>query len=398
MRILLLVALFSWSVPFSWTAIARAETRCPTTVTRAQLDESLALGTAFLLNNQQPAGHFHYAYDWRTKTDSADDSPVRQAGATWGLALILQDGGDVLPALNRALAFFDKHSRVNDRGARYVVYPGTRDGSLGTVALVALAHIERLRASGTPDAERRRRLDEYLKMVLSARRSEGGFHARYDHDDGKPSGAPSPYYDGEALLALVKAARYLGRHDLRRVVLEEADASHRRNVVDALADDPDSNTTKGYYQWASLSYYELATWRHTSAEAKHGDRLLALADWMIDVHQTLGRTRNTGYAYEGIIPAWVVARDRGDARAHRLDCVIGRGLGKLGSWQVGASTANRFITRAPPRGTRDRRAVGGVQNHARESLLRVDVTQHQMHAVILARRHWMAATVAAEAE
>jgi len=32
-------------------------------------------------------------------------------------------------------------------------------------------------------------------------------------------------------------------------------------------------------------------------------------------------------------------------------------------------------------------AIGGVQNHRRESPLRLDVTQHQMHAVILARRY-----------
>ncbi len=381
MRLIVVVWLLCWS------AAAHAETRCPSALTRAALDESLALGSAFLLNNQRPDGNFHYAYDWRARSDSDDDSPVRQAGAAWGLALILHDGGNpgVAAALDRALDFFDRHARQNARGARYIVYPGAREGALGTVALVALAHIERLRHSSAQQRARRRVLDGYLDMLLSARRPEGGFHARYDHDDGEPSGEPSAYYDGEALLALVKAARYLGRTDLRQVVLAEADASHQRNVVAALAADPDASTTKGYYQWASLAYYELATWRHTSADPKHGDRLIALAQWMIDVHQTLGRRRNTGYAYEGIIPAWVVASGRGDPRARALDCVIGRGLAKLSSWQVGARSANGYVAAAS---RLDRRALGGVQNHASEPLLRIDVTQHQMHAVILARRHW----------
>jgi hypothetical protein len=32
--------------------------------------------------------------------------------------------------------------------------------------------------------------------------------------------------------------------------------------------------------------------------------VLRLADWMIDVHRTLIRNKNTGYAYEGIIHAY----------------------------------------------------------------------------------------------
>lgn len=34
-------------------------------------------------------------------------------------------------------------------------------------------------------------------------------------------------------------------------------------------------------------------------------------------------------------------------------------------------------------------AIGGVQNHRSESALRIDVTQHQMHAVVLARRYYL---------
>jgi UDP-N-acetylmuramoyl-tripeptide--D-alanyl-D-alanine ligase len=372
-------------VALLWSSTARAE-RCATTLTREHLDTALSLGTAFLLNNQQPAGNFHYAYDWRERSDVDDDSAVRQAGAAWVLALIQHDGRDVASALQRALTFFARHSRQRADGARYVVYPGTDRGSLGTVALVALAHIESLRQR--PDAALRRQLDGYLKMLVAARRDDGGFHQSYSHD-GEPFGAPSPYYDGEALLALVKTARYLGRSDLRPLVLAEADAGFRRHVRDALADDPDSDDTKGYYQWASMAYFELASWRHTADDAKHGDRLLALADWMVDVHRTLRRVRNTGYAYEGIIPAWEIARRRNDARAqklaHKLDCVIGRGLAKLSGWQLGHPLANDSVAQA----SSDRRALGGVQNHAREPLLRIDVTQHQMHAVILARRFWL---------
>ena len=104
-----------------------------------------------------------------------------------------------------------------------------------------------------------------------------------------------------------------------------------------------------------------------------------------DVHKTLTRLKNTGYAYEGIIHAYELARLRKDAtRAAKYRCVIDFGLERLLSWQVGSPYANRYASGAE---AGDRLALGGVQNGATESGLRIDVTQHQMHATVLARRY-----------
>jgi UDP-N-acetylmuramoyl-tripeptide--D-alanyl-D-alanine ligase len=359
---------------------------CAESMTAKALDRSLSLGTRFLLANQKKAGNFEYELDWKTGEYTDDDSPVRQAGATWGLALIHQDlhrRGEprkkVAKALSRALDFFDQHS-VSVGGRRFIRYPDTDAGRLGTVALVSLALVDLLRVA--PNEELRKRLDEHIAFLLSARHAKGRFHASYRHRTGKPVGAPSPYFDGEALLALVKAAKYLGKSELSGLVRAEAEAGFAANVKAALEDDPDSSTTKGYYQWASMAYFELATWKKPGV---HGERLMDLADWMIDVHRTLKRTRNTGYAYEGIIPAYAIAKATGATeRAKKLRCTIDRGLSKLTSWQVGHPMANGYIR---ARNEHDARAIGGVQNHRKESRLRIDVTQHQMHAVILARRH-----------
>lgn len=366
--------------------------KCAHELEPALLERSLELGRDFMLNHQKPDGNFNYTYDWMTRSFSPDDNSVRQAGATWGLALIYQDrpDPDVATALTQALAFCERNSRLTADGHRYVVYPGEGRGSLGTVALVALAHIEILRAQGAymPEqnvAKYSEHLDEYLGFILSAREADGRFHNYYDHESGEPFGDPSPYSEGESLLALVKAAKYLGRNDLRDLALATADAGYEANVVEARRRDADSDTTKGYYQWSSMSYYELTTsdWPDTS---KYGDWLIELADWMIDVHRTLERTRNTAYAYEGIISAYAVSVDRGDARhADKFRCTIQTGLKKLASWQVGSPIANAYITGGPA--AEDPLAVGGVQNHALESPLRIDVAQHQMHAVILALRH-----------
>lgn len=357
---------------------------CDRRLTRQVLDRSLALGTRFLLHNQKKAGHFRYELDWKTLAYTDGDSPVRQAGAAWGLALIhqAQPAKAVERALVRALAFFDKCSKLTVDGRRYIVYPSADFGALGTVALTALALIDYLRVK--PSTALRDKLDGYLAFIVAARLEGGRFHQSFEHEGGRPVGKPSPYFDGEALLALTKAARYLGRNDLREVVLAEAEAGYQANVVAALKADPDSDVTKGYYQWSSMAYYELATWSAIKSDV-HAKRLLALADWMVDVHRTLSRSRNTGYAYEGIIPAYAIAlRDGDQERAKRLRRVIDCGMTRLCSWQLGNPLANAYIRSQPEH---DARAVGGVQNHRAEPKLRIDVTQHQMHAVILARRH-----------
>ena len=344
-----------------------------------------------MLHNQKPEGNFNYQYDWIQREQVAGDRQVRQAGAMWGLALIYQAQPEpqIGMAVEKAMAFFERHSRVTPSGARYIVYPGNSIGLTGTVALCALTYIDYLRAAGTDlPAEKLQHyqqcLDELLSFLINARTEDNLWHKNYRVSDGQPFGDHVPYYDGESLLALVKSARYMERRDLKQMILDAAEAGYRYNIRDALQEDPDSDVTKGYYQWGSMAFFELATsgWPDTG---KYGNYVLELADWMIDVHKTLKRRRNTAYAYEGIVHAYELAVQRQEAeRTEKYASVIETGLRKLTSWQVGSPLANRFIRRRP---TDDPLAIGGVQGHGRESLLRIDTTQHQMHAVILARRY-----------
>ena len=115
-----------------------------------------------------------------------------------------------------------------------------------------------------------------------------------------------------------------------------------------------------------------------------GDCTLVMAWWMIYTHRTLARNRNTAYAYEGIIYAYRLAKTRNlKMAASDLASTIDKGLYKLTGWQVGGplENLNPYLLDHP---TDDTLAVGGVMNHKAEAPLRIDVTQHQMHAVILA--------------
>lgn len=362
---------------------------CGEPLTAEHVDEAIRLGRDHMVANQLPAGNFVYEYDWRTERPSEDDNEVRQAGAFWGLALVHLEHPDDTSraALQRALGFWHGLEVRHDDGRRWLRYPRARTGHLGTLSLVALAHIDLLRSRDPAfDHEAlQEALNGYIAQIVSLREPSGLFSSRFDRISGTPDGLPSPYSDGEALLALGRAAHHLGRDDLWPLVEELAEAGHAQNVVKALQADPDSDTTKGYYQWASMSWYEIVEAGRQGAEL-WSERLMDLAVWMVDVHQTLLRSRNTAYAYEGIVPAFAVAHARQDPRADKFGCVIQLGLRNLTSWQIGHPLANPFVAEAP---AEDPRARGGVQNRHDESLLRIDVVQHQTHAQLLARRLWV---------
>ncbi len=378
---------------------------CGPGMSQAELAEALQLGTRFLLANQRPEGNFAYEWDWKKRVDSAGDNEVRQAGATWGLALILHDDPsrtDVRDALLRSLDFWKTRAVTDpepappaEEGAespdtpprrRWLMY-GTQRGSTGAVALLTLAHIELL-CSGAELPEGRKveveeHLDQLLAMIRSQRSPKGGFYAFYQ-PDGTGFGNANPYADGECLLATVKAANHLGRPELLPDAVRWARQDQIRNVQTPRAADPDPDTTKGYYQWVSMAWWELAHSEQAQAEP-WGEWLMELAVWMIDEHRTLERRRNTSYAYEGIVPAYAWAKEHGDPRADKFRCVIDQGLRKLTSWQLGHSLGNDYVQQAS---ADDQRGWGGIQNAKNEAPLRIDVTQHQMHAIILARRYY----------
>jgi UDP-N-acetylmuramoyl-tripeptide--D-alanyl-D-alanine ligase len=390
---LVIIGCSAWWYLGGWRRVRRlveAPTvgRCTRRLSRAELDRSLELGRGYLVRHQRPEGNFDYEYDWRKQQLSPGDNQVRQAGALWGLGLLYQDHPEpeLARAIEKGISFFDRQSATAPDGRRCVGYPGETLGVTGTVALVALTYVEYLRSSprAAADEAHLARLAAYLQYLVGARNADGRWYGNYTLSDCRPTGEPSSYSDGEALLALVKAAKYLGRRELYAVAREAAEAGYQHNVEQALGGNADSDVTKGYYQWSSMAFYELYTSGLADIE-RYGDWVLRLADWMIDEHRILWRSRNTGYAFEGIIHAYEVARRRGDqARMAKYACVTDTGLEKLTSWQLGGPLPSPHLRGA---GAADPQALGGVQNGAFAPELRIDVTQHQMHAVLLARRY-----------
>ena len=306
--------------------------------------------------------------------------------------------------MDRALAFFFDHTKAGPvEGALLIDYPGDASCSTGTVALVALGIIEYLRTERAgslqlSDQYREKlisKLNGYIAFLKFMHREDRHFSRSYSVFHKTKQGSFSPYYDGETILCLIKAAKYLGYKELIPMIEDTAMVMAKHYSVDQWRKDPDSNLTKGFFQWSCMAFWEYqdAGWKHAET---FGDYVLSLAWWMIHTHRTLQRTRNTAYAYEGIIQAYRLAKSRNhQAALQELVYTIDKGLHKLTGWQVGGplQSHNQFLTAHP---TSDSLAIGGIMNHRREAPLRIDVAQHQMHALILALKYVYAKSAASQ--
>lgn len=348
------------------------------------LQSSLDLGTQFLVNNQKSEGNFNYSIDFLTGVISDDDNQVRQAGALWGIASLYAH--DISPSLESALrqgfAFYGDETIPS--------YPGENKGNTGALALICLSYMDYL--SVAPEGELNTFeavLEKRIDFLLTLRREDGLFYKEYDVLTGEGSGDPSPYYDGEALLALSTAANQFKNEEWFELADESLEAMWEVHVEDALDSDPDSDETKGFYQWSTMALHQLDTYSRSNKTWPTDDyveKALFLADWMINTHDVLGRNRNTAYAFEGLVTAYHMAEtwshsENYEEELYELKKSIDKGLSKLTSWQIGHPLQNSYILENSPA---PELTLGGILNEKDAPELRIDVTQHQMHAVQLA--------------
>ncbi len=364
------------------------------------LEAAFEAGSSFLVNWQLPKGNFRYMYDWLTGTWVEDDHQVRQAGSLWGISTCYRykPSDTTKVALDKGLRFWFANTIPGPtEGTLSLRYPGDPTIHSGSVALVALAIIEYLMTDAPMEeaweTELKSKLDGYLAFLQYLQLPDGHIAKDYHHQRAKRSKRSSPYYDGESLLALTKAGNQLGYDSLVPTIEKAARAMAERYTIESWAKDRDSKDTKGFFQWGSMSFVEYyqAGWKDKEL---FGDVAISLGYWMAHTHATLKRRRNHAYAVEGILSGWRIANMRGDIPAQvDLLYTLDRSLHKLSTWQIGGPLANKNKFLVSQANT-DPLTQGGVMNARKPSKapvskdvshqLRIDVTQHQMHAVTLA--------------
>ena len=362
-------------------------------LTPAMLDRSIELAVRFLRNTQRPEGNFYYEYDFLKRRMSQSDNEVRQAGALWSLSRLCawRPTVESRRALDGGLRFFARCSQPVGDGAVAIIYPGSNHAKTGAVALVSLAIIEKLRSDRGLKPDRRKeltsRLEGYLNFLRRQQFPDGTFSESYFVLSRKSGFARSCYFDGESLLAFCKAARYLGYKELVPRIRVATATMTRRYILDPLRFWRVALETKQFYQWGAMAFWECVDAKWDFA-GPCGDAALIMSWWTIHKRGLLDKRWNAGFAYEGLIPSWRIAVARGDrAAAESLRRFSLAGVRYLLTFQVGGPLAKEnALLRLHP--TRDPLAVGGCMNSLDSPKLRIDVTQHQLHAMILARR-WM---------
>ncbi|HSG30404.1 MAG TPA: hypothetical protein VLB82_02555, partial [Thermodesulfobacteriota bacterium] len=196
----------------------------------------------------------------------------------------------------------------------------------------------------------------------------------------------SPYFDGETILCLIKAAKYLGYTQYKPLIKESVLAMAKTYTTDQWHIDPQSRLTKGFFQWSLMAYWEYqdAGWENSDL---FRDYILSLSWWSIHINKIDEKKRNTSYAFEGLIFGYLVAKNNGNnAAASEILYIIDKVLYKLTTWQVGGPLEheNKFLIRTKPH---KKSGIGGILNAKDFDNVRIDVVQHQMHAVLLALRY-----------
>ena len=284
------------------------------------LNESFELGRQFMLNGQTRTGNFRPDYDFVNGEIDEKQRSTRQSSALWGLALMYQYEQDPKnrAALDKALRFFLDHTHAGPvEGSLLIAYPGKRNCGTATVAQVALGIIEYLHTEKTgkvqlEDTYREeliRALDGYITHLKFMQQENKRFSSYYALSPEREERVSKSYEDGEALLCLVKAAKYLHYADLIPTIEATTLVLAKHYTSDQWQNYPDSKDTKEFFRCGSMAFWEYqdAGWENATLV---GDSLLALAWWMVHTHRVLERTRNTAYAYEGLIHAYRLAKIR----------------------------------------------------------------------------------------
>lgn len=372
--------------PYTNPKIWDTETFLP--ITRAQLRQSLDAARQYYLAQQRPDGNFTYAMDIATGDVSNDDNQVRQAGAIWGLVCLHKafPTDETRKAIVRALDFVSRNTRQLDSGETVFAYPGDDSVKTGTIALLCLAIMDFQDDPALTDDLRqhyKRLLFSYFIFLRTMEMDDGSWARTYSLSLNYREPDFSPYYDGESLLAYTVAAHRLKRPDLLRRLNAALPKLIRRYTIDAWKPEGDDDLTKGFYQWGSMAFAQYcdAGWpEHASLVTAAS---AALAWWQIRENQLESRKGNTAYAVEGLAAAYhiaVLAKQSDLAQA--LDGLMRRLITRLTVCQFQGPLMQhnvRFRELKSPA----KAAAGGITDHRNATIVRIDIVQHQVHAILL---------------
>ncbi|MCA9694339.1 MAG: hypothetical protein KC636_32435, partial [Myxococcales bacterium] len=349
-------------------------------ITRARVDEMQRELGDFLVRNVDAEGRMVYSYHPGLGVEEqVTNNMIRQWMATIALSRTARhrDDAEVFAVAERNIRYNLRHFYRASGKLGLIEHQGSV--KLGAVALAALALIEH--PARQKFARTERRLLATIDHLWMDER--GAFRCFYKPD--RPADSLNNFYPGEALLTW----SFLYQETGDKALLDRftrAVAHYRAWHLD--------HRNPAFVPWHTQAYYKV--WRATRDPAlaewifEMNDWLLAMQQWDgVSWRDILGRFYNpnipkygpphassTGVYMEGLIDAFCMARELGDAdRQERYRLALVRGLRSV--WQLTYKSDDElFYVKEPAR------VRGGVRTCVYDNRIRVDNVQHNLMAIL----------------
>lgn len=373
------------------TVLYRGNTLVPIeTINRASVERLRDALGQWMSAHLHPDGRMTYLY-WPSRgEESSANNEIRQWMATVALTRLAQCRHDqaLLDRTTQNIRFNLRRGYRVDHAGHGLIVEGDTDVKvkLGALALACLALVEHPQRAqfASEEAALRRTVDALWQPT-------GEFRTFWQPPDRTDQ---VNFYPGEALLLWATLYHQTGEPVLRERILSSLRfyrAWHRNQPNPA------------FIPWHTQAYFLL--WLQTQSEEVR-DWIFEMNDWLLEVQQwesqadfpdTMGRfydpdrpfgpphASSTGVYLEGLIDAWRLARDTGDAaRQERYRRTIVRGLRSVTQLTFLDDTDMFYVSRRA-------QVFGGVRTTVYDNAIRVDNVQHNLMAILKILDHLPAA-------
>ena len=186
-----------------------------TPLSEQSLREVILNGASFGVVSQEKNGHFGYEYVPAEDQYRNDDNMIRQAGMLFMLSEVYKHqthkDQKIAETIEKSINYFKTQtikSRTSDGNFSCITNkPGTKVCSLGTASLALIGILNYIEAQPDKKSQYKDLVAQYKQYLVAARFPDAGYSGRYTLTNGFGKDE-SAFYNGEAMLALVKYYQY----------------------------------------------------------------------------------------------------------------------------------------------------------------------------------------------
>jgi len=346
-------------------------------LTRPALLAAARSAGRYLVRMRHDNGKFIYSYDAARNRDRGSYNLVRHAGTIYSMLQLYRVKKDekLLAAANESINYLLGFVKPF-RGA--MVLKSKDRIKLGGVALVAVALIEHVRATGSK--QHLKVAQQLCSYMVSAQRKDGSFVHSRKFPGGEERDFRSQYYPGEAMLGLLRTHSV----DKNPKWLDAAERAARYLIT--VRDKGKATSELIHDHWLLYALNELYRARKKPLYLTHASRIAqAITDSQLTKsvpedyvggYRPPPRSTPAATRSEGLLAAHSLIREFGDQQlAKRIRRAVEMGVGFQLHTQITRERAMYF--RDP------RRGLGGFTRSLTNFEVRIDYVQHNISALIL---------------